>query len=195
MKRFANRWGVKEKRLTLYINNTNFPLINMQQLKHIIFQDLLNEPRTHLYWCSNIYHSICRGVYSSRKSKLFPSAMRRLQNPSPPSKVTGAFLTRGVDQSLTWGGGWFCVMHRGCLRGNVPPSEAGKFCIFEIEIVQFDEYFWEQIYSRWWWVKNQFYRPNWPKFCILGVILVKIVSKNWKSAVFWPKSIDLGWIV
>ena len=35
VKRFANR-----ERLTL--NNTNFPLINMQQLKHI-FQNLLNE--------------------------------------------------------------------------------------------------------------------------------------------------------
>ena len=26
-------------------NNINFPLINMQRLKHIIFQNLLNEPR------------------------------------------------------------------------------------------------------------------------------------------------------
>ena len=86
----------------------------------------------------------------------------------------------------------FVLYTRGCLRGDVPPSEAGKFCIFETVIVQFDEYFWEQIYSRWWWVKNQFYRPSWPKFCILGVILVKIVSKNWKSAMFWPKSIDFG---
>ena len=25
------------------MNNTNFPLINMQQLKHIIFQNLLND--------------------------------------------------------------------------------------------------------------------------------------------------------
>ena len=38
--------GCERERWTLYINNTNFPLINMQQLKHIIFQDLLNEPRT-----------------------------------------------------------------------------------------------------------------------------------------------------
>ena len=38
--------GCERKRLTLFINNTNFPLINMQQLKHIIFQNLLNEPRT-----------------------------------------------------------------------------------------------------------------------------------------------------
>ena len=36
--------GCERERLTLYMNNTNFPLINMQQLKHIIFQDLLNEP-------------------------------------------------------------------------------------------------------------------------------------------------------
>ena len=40
--------GCERERLTLYINNTNFPLINMQQLKHIIFQDLLNEPRIKL---------------------------------------------------------------------------------------------------------------------------------------------------
>ena len=40
--------GCERERLTLYINNTNFPLINMEQLKHIIFQDLLNEPRTWL---------------------------------------------------------------------------------------------------------------------------------------------------
>ena len=41
--------GCERERLTLYINNTNFPLINMQQLKQIIFQDLLNEPRTYTY--------------------------------------------------------------------------------------------------------------------------------------------------
>ena len=38
--------GCERERMTLYIINTNFPLINMQQLKHIIFQDLLNEPRS-----------------------------------------------------------------------------------------------------------------------------------------------------
>ena len=44
--------GCERERLTLYINNTNFPLINMQQLKHIIFQNLLNEPRTkNDKWC------------------------------------------------------------------------------------------------------------------------------------------------
>ena len=31
--------------------------------------------------------------------------------------------------------------HRGGLRGDVPPSEAGKFCIFATGIVQFGEYF------------------------------------------------------
>ena len=93
---------------------------------------------------------------------------------------------------MSGGGEWFCVVHRGASEGG--SSEAGKFCIFETGIVQFDEYFWEQIYSRWWWVKKkQFYKSDWPKFCILWVILVKIVSKNWKSAMFWPKSVDLGW--
>ena len=28
--------------------------------------------------------------------------------------------------------------------GDVPPSEAEKFCIFETGIVQFDEYFWHK---------------------------------------------------
>ena len=37
--------GCERERLTLYINYTNFPPINMQQLKHIIFQNLLNKPR------------------------------------------------------------------------------------------------------------------------------------------------------
>ena len=45
VKRFANRWGVKRERLTLYINNSQhqLSLINMQQLKHIIFHNLLND--------------------------------------------------------------------------------------------------------------------------------------------------------
>ena len=45
--------GCERERLTLYINNTNFPLINMQQLKHIIFQDLLNEPRIFFLYQGN----------------------------------------------------------------------------------------------------------------------------------------------
>ena len=120
--------------------------------------------------------------------KILPQILPQLQK-------LQVHFTQGCRSVFDMGGEWFCVVHRGCLKGDVPPSEAGKFCIFETGIVQFDEYFWEQICSRWWWVKNQFYRPDWPKFCILGVILVKIVSKNWKSAMFWPKSIDLGWIV
>ena len=36
--------GVWKRKVDTYINNTNFPLINMQQLKHI-FQNLLNKPR------------------------------------------------------------------------------------------------------------------------------------------------------
>ena len=38
-----------------------------------------------------------------------------------------------------------CLRAWGCLRGDMPPSEAGKFCIFEIGFVQFGEYFWVQI--------------------------------------------------
>ena len=37
-------------------------------------------------------------------------------------------LTRGVDQSLTWGMILCCAF--GGVWGDVPPSEAGKFCIF-----------------------------------------------------------------
>ena len=47
--------GCERERLTLYINNTNFPLISMQQLKHIIFQDLLNKPRTCLFLIQACY--------------------------------------------------------------------------------------------------------------------------------------------
>ena len=31
--------GCEREKLTLYINNTNFPLINIQQLQRIIFQN------------------------------------------------------------------------------------------------------------------------------------------------------------
>ena len=44
--------GCERGRLTLYINNTNFPLINMQQLKHIIFSRLTE-------WAS--YLQVCTG--------------------------------------------------------------------------------------------------------------------------------------
>ena len=62
--------GCERERLTLYINNTNFPLINMQQLKHIIFQDLLNEPRIY-----SILYYVC--LYSTlvRKTVKFYCAL------------------------------------------------------------------------------------------------------------------------
>ena len=131
----------------------------------------------------HIAQYMSRGVYSSRKSKLFPSAMRRLQNPSPTSKVTG-FFNQGCRSVFDMGGGVILCCAQGGVWGGCAPLRSWKICIFETGIVQFDEYFWEQIYSRWWWVKNQFYRPDWPKFCILGVILVKIVSKNWNQQCF-----------
>ena len=59
VKRFASRWGCERERLTLCINNTNFPLINMQQLKHIIFQNLLNKPRIYIYIYREIGWSLC----------------------------------------------------------------------------------------------------------------------------------------
>ena len=31
--------------------------------------------------------------------------------------------------------------HRGCLMGDVPPSEAGSFCFFQSDLVQCDGYF------------------------------------------------------
>ena len=101
-----------------------------------------------------------RGVYSSRKSELFPSTKRCLQNPSPNSSPTSKlhmppnqeprsiFLTFFVV--IVGGGGSITVPNahfntRGCLRGDVPPLEARKLCIFETGIVQFGEYFWAQI--------------------------------------------------
>ena len=41
--------GVWKRKVDTLYKQHNFPLINMQQLKHIIFQDLLNEPRTTIY--------------------------------------------------------------------------------------------------------------------------------------------------
>ena len=95
-----------------------------------------------------------RGVYSSRKSELFPSANCHLPNPSPNSSPTSKlqvppnrghrsiFLTFFCDD-FVWHHSAECPLGctGGCLRGDVHPSEAGKFCIFETGIMQFDEYF------------------------------------------------------
>ena len=88
-------------------------------------------------------------------------------------------------------------MHRGCVRGDVAcaPSEAEKFCIFEIEIVQFNEYFWVQVHNRQWIKKNkqkqkqiktkqqQQQQQNSSMdladpFCILGEILVNSLLES-----------------
>ena len=78
----------------------------------------------------------------------------RLPNPSPNSPQLQSYrhlLTWGIDLFLKY----FCddlvgitephacldVQGGGCVRGDVPPSVAGKFCIFETWIVQFGEYF------------------------------------------------------
>ena len=103
-------------------------------------------------------------------------------------------FNQGCRSVFDMGVEWFCVVHWG-VSGGCAPLRSWKIL-----------YFWNWNRAIWWVLlganlqqvmisKNQFYRPDWPKFCILGVILVKIVSKNWKSAVFWPKYIDLGWIV
>ena len=118
---------------------------------------------------TNINNTTNRGVYSSRKSNYSPAlcvVYKILPQILPQLQKLQVHFNQRCRSVFDLGGEWFCVVHRGCLRGDVPPSEAGKFCIFETGIVQFDEYFWEQIYSMWWWVKNQFYRPDWPKFCI-----------------------------
>ena len=85
-----------------------------------------------------------RGVYSSRKSESFPSAKHCLQNPSPTSKLQvppnqeprSVFFTFFCND-LLGGGVSQCQMlastHKGCLRGDVPPSEAGKFVFLKLE--------------------------------------------------------------
>ena len=99
---------------------------------------------------------LIRGVYSSKKSELFPRAKRHLSDPSPISQLQVP-PNQGHRSNflpffffLMMGGGcysakWLLGCTGGCLKGNVPPSEAGTFCIFETGIMQLDEYFWPQI--------------------------------------------------
>ena len=90
--------------------------------------------------------------------------------------------------------GWFGgasapIARTGGVWGDVPPSEAGKFCIFATEIVQFDVLGanLEQAVGK----KNtQFFGPDWPKFCILGEIFDKILLESFKSAIFRANSVD-----
>ena len=135
------------------------------------------------------------GVSILQENRNYSPALCVVYKILPQLQKLQVHFNQGCRSVFDMGGEWFCVVHRGVSEGGCAPIRSWKFCIFESGIMQFDEYFWEQIYSWWWWVKKQFCKPDWPKFCILGVILVKIVSKNWKSAMFWPKSIDLGWIV
>ena len=75
-----------------------------------------------------------------------------LPNPSPTSKLQ--VPPRGINPSFDILCDIFCVisqcqvpawMQKGVSEGDVPPSEARKFSIFETGIVQFDEYFWALI--------------------------------------------------
>ena len=111
-----------------------------------------------------LYCKITRGVYSSRKSELFLSTKRCLQNPSPNSSPTSKlhmppnqeprsiFSTFFLVIVGGGGGGSITVPNahfntRGVSEGGCAPSEARKLCIFETGIVQFGEYFWAQIWS------------------------------------------------
>ena len=114
--------------------------------------------------------------------KILPQILPQLQK-------LQVHFNQGCRSVFDMGGEWFCVVHRGVSEGRCAPSEAGKFCIFETGIVQLLILLGANLQQVMMSKKTVLY---WPKFCILGVILVKIVSKNWKSAMFWPKSIDLG---
>ena len=97
------------------------------------------------------------GVYSSKKSESFPSAKRHLSNPSPisqlqmpPNQGHRSFFVMILCVCVGGGGvtvpnGHLGAQGGGVSEGDVPPSEAGTFCIFETGIMQFDEYFWPQI--------------------------------------------------
>ena len=147
----------------------------------------------HLMWIP-LKHNQGYLFFSSRKSELFPSAKHHLPNPSPTSKLqlppnqghrsifcccclllfVCVWFGGGVSQSVKCSLG--CTM--GCLKGGVTPSEAGKFCIYETGIMQFGEYSGadlEQAMSK---EKKQFCGPDWPKFCILGKMVVKILLES-----------------
>ena len=101
-------------------------------------------------------------------------------------------LTRGIDPffvMILWGRFsakclFGCTW--GCLRGDVPPSEAVKFSSF---------FFWNWNRAIWWillgtnlssqWVKIQFYGPDWPRFCFTGEIFFDILLESLKSDIFF----------
>ena len=98
------------------------------------------------------------GVYSSRKSELFPPPQRWASSAKSFPKFFSNFLTVAfyrclfdiVCDDFFLGGGSITVpnaylVRTGGVWGGCAPWEAGKFCIFEIGIVQFDEYFWVQV--------------------------------------------------
>ena len=87
-------------------------------------------------------HGQNRGVYSSRKSELLPSAKRRLGNSSPiflQLQKLQVHFNQG-RRSVFDMGGWFYVV----LGGMCPTQKLENFVFFETRIVQFDGYFWVQ---------------------------------------------------
>ena len=89
---------------------------------------------------------LSRGVYSSRKSELFPSAQRRLPNPSPTAKLQVPPNQGYIDPCLfllllllliLWG----CYRGKcllgptggGCLRGECPPQKLENFAFLKLE--------------------------------------------------------------
>ena len=110
-------------------------------------RDDISNDHKDLVWAYGKYksHAGFRGVHSSRKSELFPSAMRRLPNPSPNFPELQNYrclLTRGIDPSLA-----FFVMiwwgikvpnarldaQGGCLRGMCPPERLENFSFLKWE--------------------------------------------------------------
>ena len=93
---------------------------------------------------------------------------------------------------------------QGGVWGGCAPSEAEKFSIFEIGIMQFSEYFWVQVQSRQWIKQNLKKNKQTNKqkktiknkkkktssmdladpFCILGEILVNILLESYKISHF-----------
>ena len=72
--------------------------------------------------------NLCRGVYSSRKSKLFPSTKHHLPNPSPTSKLQvpsnqghRSIFQKKIVMILWDSAKCLLVPTWGCLRGDVPP--------------------------------------------------------------------------
>ena len=154
-----------------------------------------NPNDTHLYQPPHTPPPPCtphlphRGVYFSRKSELFPSTNCHLPNPSPNSSPTSKLQVppnqghRSFFWLFLW---WFCAApqcqmptwaHSGVSEGGCAPLRSWKIL-----------YFWNWSHAIWWILlstnleqaMSKKYGPDWPRFCVLGEVLVNILLESLK---------------